>query len=76
VQFEVWPENWLTVQAFIAMATQWRWTGGMEPRRCGLDYGALPMVYEGLEIRRKDRPTVFQGLRMMEVEALDVMLRA
>jgi hypothetical protein len=71
--FEVWPENWLIVEVFLAMSDQWIWTGGMESRRAGLNLCALPVVYEGLTIRRKQRPEVFQGLKLMVSAALEVM---
>jgi hypothetical protein len=58
---------------FLAMATQWRWAGSMEAKRCGLDYAALPAVYEGLGIAPKRRRELFTALRMMEVSALDAM---
>jgi hypothetical protein len=68
MQFEVWQENWLIVEVFLAMSRQWIWTGGMEPQRAGLNLAALPVVYEGLE--------VFQGLRVMESAALATMHKA
>jgi hypothetical protein len=55
------------------MSTQWRWTSGMESRRAGFDYGALPAVYEGLGVPKKMRQEVFQGLRVMEAAALEAM---
>jgi hypothetical protein len=72
-EFEVWPENWPIVQTFLALSTQWHWTGGMEPRRSGLFYPSLNHVYEGLEISRKKRPEIFRGLQAMEHAALAVM---
>lgn len=75
MQFEVWKENWLIVEVFLAMNDQWIWTGGMEPRRAGLNLCALPVVYEGLEIKRKKRPEIFQGLKVMAAAALEVMSR-
>lgn len=70
--FEVYRENWPVLQLFLAMATQWRWTGGMEPRRCGLEYAALPVVCELVGIGKKKRPGVFDRLRVMESAALNV----
>jgi hypothetical protein len=55
------------------MSTQWLWTGGMEPHRAGLNLCALPVVYEGLQVPRKKRSEVFQGLKVMESAALDVL---
>jgi hypothetical protein len=71
--FEVWPENWLIVEVFQAMDTQWRWTGGMQSYQAGLDFNALPATYEGLQVPRKRRAEVFQGLKVMERAALQVM---
>lgn len=73
VEFEVWPENWTTVQAFLAMSTQWH-RAGMEGQRVGLYYPSLDAVYEGLEIRKKDRSRVFRGLQTMEGAALHSMI--
>jgi hypothetical protein len=73
VRFEVWRENWPIVELFLAMSTQWLWTGGMEPRRCGLNYAALPFVYEGLRVPRQRRAELFQGLQVMEVAALEAL---
>jgi hypothetical protein len=76
MQFEVWQENWLIVEVFQAMDTQWRWTGGMQSFQAGLDLGTLPVVYEGLQVPRKRRAEVFQGLKVMERAALEVMHKA
>jgi hypothetical protein len=76
MQFEVWQENWLIVEVFLAMSRQWIWTGGMEPQRAGLNLAALPVVYEGLEVSPEKRPEVFQGLRVMESAALATMHKA
>jgi hypothetical protein len=69
----VWPENWPVLEVFLSMATQWIWTGGMESRRAGLNYTALPLVYEGLDISPERRPDIFRGLRVMEIAALEAM---
>jgi hypothetical protein len=69
----VWPENWPIVEVFLAMDSQWRWTGGMQSFRAGLDFAALAVVYEGLQVPRKRRPEVFQGLKVMERAVLDAL---
>jgi hypothetical protein len=74
-EFEVWPENWPIVQAFLALSTQWN-RAGMDGARCGLKYEAFPTVYEGLGIKKKKRPEVFRGLQTMEHAALQEMNRA
>ena len=64
---EVWPENWPSVLAFSALATQWR--VGPDGTRYGLDYGAIPTVFDALGV--SDRADVFDGLRVMELEYLE-----
>lgn len=39
----------------------------------GLDYAALPVVFKLHQVRKKDRPSVFSDLRVMEAEALACM---
>lgn len=72
-KFEIWPENWPILQVFLALSTQWHWTGGMEPRRAGLYYPSLECVYDGLEIDRKKRAEIFRGVQVMEYAALTSM---
>lgn len=67
---EVWPDNIVTVNAFIAMSTQWR--VGMSGAT-GLDYAALPTVLRLHGIRRAEQADVFEGIRIMESAALDIM---
>lgn len=69
---EIWPDNLATVNAFIAMSTQWR-TGGMSGLPSGLDYAALPPVLRMTGIPRADWPDVFDGIRVMEDAALEVL---
>jgi len=55
------------------MATQWRWTGGgMSPRREGLEYGAFPIAFEAVGIKKKNRRDVIVGVQSMERAALAV----
>ena len=65
---EVWPENWPVLRLFDAMRTQWRvgFRGAY-----GMDYNTLPVVMEMLSI--DDRQWAFEGLRVMEDEALKEM---
>lgn len=67
--FEVWPENWDALEAFCAMATQWRVNpfGGV----AGLDYVALNAVMDILGLR--ERKDVFQAVRVMESAALPIL---
>ena len=70
--FEVWPENWPAVECFLALSTQWRHAGATGIPT-GLDYAAIPAVARLLGHRRgRD---LFEKLRIMEAEALDVLAR-
>lgn len=67
---EVWPENYLSLQVFEAMATQWR-TGMSGPT--GLDYSALPIVMRQMQVPKGERKQLFDDIRVMEGAALKVM---
>lgn len=71
--FGVWPENWQAVEVFCAMGTQWN--KGVNGAGTGLRYEALPVVEQRLGIARAQRAAVFQGVRIMERIALDLMSR-
>lgn len=67
---EVYPDNWATVEVYLAMLTQWR-MGEAGP--VGLDYGCLlgkHGVMAMCGIRRGDRAEVFEGIQIMETAAL------
>jgi hypothetical protein len=63
----VWPDCWAAVQCFCGMATQWRM--GVNGAT-GLDYAVLPVVLRLQRVPRADWAEVFEGLRVMEAEAL------
>ena len=65
---EAWPENWPILRLFDAMRTQWRvgFSGAY-----GMDYTAIPVVMDLLQT--PDREWAFDGLRVMEDEALREM---
>lgn len=66
----VWPDNLPAINALIALSTQWR-VGAAGP--IGLDYNVLPAVFRLQGIHRSAWPDVFECLRVLEAEALDVM---
>ena len=70
---EVWPDNWKAFLVMDSMGTQWR-TGACGAT--GLDYGVLPNVMRLVGVSAKDRPSVFQDIRVMESEAIAVMAQA
>lgn len=67
---EVWPENLPTVNAFIALGTQWR-SGMTGPT--GLDYSAIPVVLRLTAVPRSAWGEMFHDLRLMEEAALRAM---
>ena len=67
---EVWPDNLLAVNTFVAMSTQWR-VGAMGAT--GLDYNALIDVMKLIGVHAKDRGDVFEDVRIMEDAALKLM---
>ena len=72
-EFEIWPDNWLAVEVFISMGTQWR--TGMAGAT-GLDYGVLRDVMALRRVPRADQSELFDWLRLMEGEALSQMREA
>lgn len=73
VEFEVWPQNWEVLGAFLFVCTQWRTVpigGGLEPMRVywqGLDYGAVSAALVGFGIAAT--PQLWSDLRVMEAAA-------
>lgn len=68
----LWPENWLSFSLFIGMSTQWRvGASGV----IGLDYNALETVMKLQGVKKKQRKTIFNEVQVMEVAALEVILK-
>lgn len=65
--FDVWPENWPAVQVFAGMTTQWN-VGMAGPT--GLRYESIPVVLRMRGVPRSEWADVFNGLQVMEAEAL------
>jgi len=76
-RFEVWAENWATLEAFLFVSTQWRVVnrgGGLEPMLTywiGLDYAAAAAGLAGAGI--ETTPEIWNGLRVMESAARNVL---
>ena len=60
-------DNLPAVRVFLALQTQWR-HGMAGPT--GLDYAALPPVFDLCGIRHKKRADTFGALRILETETL------
>lgn len=65
--FEVWPENWKTLEIYAAMCTQWN--EGFNGR-IGLRYEALPGLMRSHQVPSADRRFVERGIRIMEAAEL------
>lgn len=76
-EFDVWAENWPTVEAFLFVSTQWRVVqqgGGMARGQTywiGLDYAAAKAGLDGAELEAG--PEIWRGLRMMEAAARNAL---
>lgn len=69
-EVEVWPENWSAFNLFTALSTQWRVGNN---GAYGLDYNTVPAVSELIGIDKEELPFAFNGLRVMESAALQIM---
>jgi hypothetical protein len=71
---EVWPENWATLDAFLAVSTQWRVVPGVmggAAYYAGLDYAGVAAGLAGAGIAAT--PELWAGLRTMEAAARDAL---
>lgn len=68
---EVFPDNWDAFLVFDGMSTQWR-TGAVGAT--GLDYNVIPLVAKSIGVRKKELGSILQDIRVMESEALKVMI--
>jgi hypothetical protein len=75
--FEVWAENWATLEAFLFVSTQWsvvHQTAGMAPGRTtyiGLNYACVAAGLSGAGIEAS--PDIWRGLRVMEAAARNTL---
>ena len=72
--FEVWPENWETVQVFVALGTCWR-VDGFNGRWLGLDRTQIDSTLRLMRVPIARRREVFEDLLVMEAAALPVINR-
>lgn len=72
-EFELFEDCLLPFNVFQAMNTQWRVKGGMDGGVSGLDYNALPFVMRMLGVPPSQRADIFQDVRTMEFETLNVI---
>lgn len=73
-QFGIWPENVVTVRAFMELEFCWvqgRTADGTAHMM--LDPGQIKNMLELLSVKRRDWQSVFDGLKIMEQEALEAL---
>lgn len=70
MEFEVFPDNWLAVNVFRDMGTQWR-VGMNGPT--GLDYNVFPIIARARGISRREWSELLTMIQVMEDEALRVI---
>ena len=68
------PCNRKIVEVFLAVQTQWA-RAGQAALPTGLDYARVQAAMEMMAIKRKRRPRLFAGLRIMEAAALPELQR-
>lgn len=68
--FEVWEENWESVEMFVACRTQWRVTSGFVQQNTGLDYSAVASLIQLWGVT--DPKQTMDDVRVMEATALSV----
>lgn len=72
--FEIWPENQLIAEVFLALETEWRLLvgpGGVYYQ--GLRRSAMKDTIELMGIERGEWPDLFYGLRIMEATAQKIL---
>lgn len=69
-EFEIWPENDVSLGIFLLCTTQWRHRQhGDTSRITGLDYAAVESVLRMYQVKSKRE--VFEDVRAMELAVLD-----
>jgi hypothetical protein len=64
---DLWPENWLPVQIFADLLTQWNVTMGAV---IGLRYEAMPFLFQVHRVSAELQAETFGALRVLENEAV------
>lgn len=72
--FEVWPENWETLKAFLALGRRWTWVAPAmsDPVRVGIPATEIEATLRLLQVRGPARRAMFEDLLEMEQAALEV----
>lgn len=76
--FPVHEDNWITVQAFMALQTQWQRSLVSDGERqwwvyVGINYGGFPTALKMVGATQKQTREIYLGLQLMEYAALPVL---
>lgn len=72
--FRVWPENWLTVRAFMDLEFSWVQGRSADGSTCMIIAPEQTRsTLELLSVKRRDWKTVFDGIKIMEHEAVELL---
>ena len=69
--FAIWPENQESIALFSSLSTQWRMGGMGGPT--GFDYNVLFARMAQLGLTGADHERLFQDIRVIESEALQLL---
>lgn len=70
---EVWPENWQSLELFVALGTQWNVSA--MGHYLGINYPAVDAIMNILAVPKKQKPDLFSDLQIMERAALEYINR-
>jgi len=68
IDFEIWEENWGTLEMFLRCQTQWRTTANVV---LGFDYVAVAWVFRLYAV--KDNRAMLEDLQIMEAAAMTTL---
>ena len=69
---EVFPENWLAINIFTDVCTQWRTDSG---QLIGLDYNALRWIFELKKDKIQNPSELLADIQVIEVKIVETLLK-
>lgn len=72
--FEVWSEDWPTLEAFLLLGRCWTWAFPAlgVPVRVGIPAQEIESTLRLLQVKRRNRRQMFSDIRAMEQAAVEV----
>lgn len=76
--YQVWAENWPSLELFLDLSTSWAWAGGGmgPPQRVGIPATEIQAALCPRGLRRKRQAALYDDIRTMERAALEVLREA